>query len=255
MFKDSEKIRAAIFDVDGTLLNSTPMWNKLTFAFAEKMGIAAPDDLFRTLNSLSLEQCAKYYHDVLHVEGTVEEIHEGIIALAREGYAKEVPEITGAAAFLKALSERHIPAAVATASDIASLRPAFDRLDMSPYISVIESCTTIGKSKEHPDIYLKCAADLKAAPHETVVFEDALYAAKTAKAAGFSVIGVLSEAVEPHSASKALRPLHHRLHSAFGRAFAARRPIKTVKRTVLFWEQNRRTQPCHAKLCFDDINF
>ena len=34
-----------------------------------------------------------------HVEGTVEEIHEGIIALAREGYAKEVPEITGAAAF------------------------------------------------------------------------------------------------------------------------------------------------------------
>ena len=180
MFKDSEKIRAAIFDVDGTLLNSTPMWNKLTFAFAEKMGIAAPDDLFRTLNSLSLEQCAAYYHDVLHVEGTVEEIHEGIIALAREGYAKEVPEITGAAAFLKALSERHISAAVATASDIASLRPAFDRLDMSPYISVIESCTTIGKSKEH----------------ETVVFEDALYAAKTAKAAGFSVIGVLSEAVE-----------------------------------------------------------
>ena len=65
------------------------------------MGIAAPDDLFRTLNSLSLEQCAAYYHDVLHVEGTVEEIHEGIIALAREGYAKEVPEITGAAAFLK----------------------------------------------------------------------------------------------------------------------------------------------------------
>lgn len=122
MFKDSEKIRAAIFDVDGTLLNSTPMWNKLTFAFAEKMGIAAPDDLFRTLNSLSLEQCAAYYHDVLHVEGTVEEIHEGIIALAREGYAKEVPEITGAAAFLKALSERHIPAAVATASDIASLK-------------------------------------------------------------------------------------------------------------------------------------
>ena len=91
MFKDSEKIRAAIFDVDGTLLNSTPMWNKLTFAFAEKMGIAAPDDLFRTLNSLSLEQCAKYYHDVLHVEGTVEEIHEGIIALSA-CLAGEIPD-------------------------------------------------------------------------------------------------------------------------------------------------------------------
>ena len=112
-----------------------------------------------------------------------------------------MPVITGAAAFLKALSERHIPAAVATASDIASLRPAFDRLDMSPYISVIESCTTIGKSKEHPDIYLKCAADLKAAPHETVVFEDALYAAKTAKAAGRQ-LGILS-----HIIAQAIRTL------------------------------------------------
>ena len=107
MFKDSEKIRAAIFDVDGTLLNSTPMWNKLTFAFAEKMGIVAPDDLFRTLNSLSLEQCAAYYHDVLHVEGTVEEIHEGIIALAREGYAKEVPDHRRGGVFKSALRAPH----------------------------------------------------------------------------------------------------------------------------------------------------
>lgn len=90
-------------------------------------------------------------------------------------------------------------------------------------------------------------------------FEDALYAAKTAKAAGFSVIGVLSEAVEESdriALQKLCDPLHHRLHSAFGRAFARPEgPIKTVKRAVLFWEQNRRTQPCHAKLCFDDINF
>lgn len=196
MFKDSEKIRAAVFDVDGTLLNSSPMWRSLTFVYAEKLGINAPADLFRTLNSLSLEQCAAYYRDVLGVKKSYEEILNGIIDLAREGYAESVPEITGAAAFLKALSERHIPAAVATASDIASIKPAFARLDMLPYITTIESCTTVGKSKEHPDVYLKCAADLGAAPHETVVFEDALYAAKTAKAAGFSVIGVLSEAVE-----------------------------------------------------------
>ena len=195
MFKDSEKIRAAIFDVDGTLLNSTPMWNKLTFAFAEKMGIAAPDDLFRTLNSLSLEQCAAYYHDVLHVEGTVEEIHEASSHSPARATPKKCPRSRRGGVFKSALRAPH-SRSVATASDIASLRPAFDRLDMSPYISVIESCTTIGKSKEHPDIYFKCAADLKAAPHETVVFEDALYAAKTAKAAGFSVIGVLSEAVE-----------------------------------------------------------
>ena len=52
MFKDSEKIRAAIFDVDGTLLNSTPMWNKLTFAFAEKMVPHPKQPLARTVRGI-----------------------------------------------------------------------------------------------------------------------------------------------------------------------------------------------------------
>ena len=190
LFRVPHRIRAAIFDVDGTLVDSMPMWNRITYDYAEFKGVYAPPGLSKTLNEMCLEQCAAYYRDVLGVEGTIDTIVAEIVGMAREKYRTSVPEITGAADFLQALHTRGIRTAVATASDLDSLRPAFARLHMAEHIDVMESCTTIGKSKESPDIYLKCAADLGARPEECVVFEDALYAVRTAKKAGFAVVGL-----------------------------------------------------------------
>lgn len=184
------RIRAVIFDVDGTLLDSMPMWNSITYDYAALKGVAAPPGLSKTLNSLCLEQCAAYYRDMLGVPGTIEAIMAEIVDQARERYRTVVPEIPGAAAFTAALKSRGIHTAIATASDIRSLWPALERLSIAPNIDMAESCTTIGKSKESPDIYLKCASDFGASPAECVVFEDALYAVRTAKEAGFSVVGV-----------------------------------------------------------------
>ena len=190
LFRMPHRIRAAIFDVDGTLLNSMPMWNRITYDYADFKGVDAPPGLSKKLNELCLEQCAAYYRDVLGVEGTIDTIVAEIVGMAQERYRTSVPEIPGAAEFLHTLHTRGIHTAVATASDLDSLRPAFARLNMASYIDTMESCTTIGKSKESPDIYLKCAADFGARPEECVVFEDALYAVRTAKKAGFAVVGV-----------------------------------------------------------------
>lgn len=184
------KIRAVIFDADGTLVDSMPMWNGITYEYAQFKGVYAPPGLSKTLNALCLEQCAAYYRDVLGVSGTVDSIMAEIVDLAKERYRTSVPEIAGAADFAAALKSRGIHTAVATASDLETLWPALERLSIAPNIDVAESCTTIGKSKEWPDIYLKCAADFGAAPEECVVFEDALYAVRTAKKAGFFVVGV-----------------------------------------------------------------
>lgn len=190
-FKESiHRIRAAIFDVDGTLLNSMPMWNNITYDYAASKGVYAPPGLSKIMNQLCLEQCAEYYKENLGVTGTIEEIVAEVVEMSKEKYRDEVPEIEGAAAFLQALKARNIHTALATASDIQTLWPALERLHMADYLDMAESCTTIGKSKESPDIYLKCAADFGAKPEECVVFEDALYAVRTAKKAGFSVVGI-----------------------------------------------------------------
>lgn len=190
-FQDAaRRIRAVIFDADGTLVDSMPMWNRITYDYADFKGVYAPPGLSKKLNAMCLEQCAAYYREELGVSGSIGDIVAEIVGMAREKYRTQVPEIPGAADFVRVLHERGIRTAVATASDLESLRPALERLGILPYIDVMESCTTIGKSKESPDIYIKCAADFGAEPEDCVVFEDALYAVRTAKKAGFSVVGV-----------------------------------------------------------------
>ena len=182
-------IRCAIFDADGTLLDSMPMWRDITYEYAAQKGIDAPAGLHNTLNRLSLEQCAEYYQG-LGVAGTVEEIAQELSQCALEGYRTRVPEKPHAGEFLRLLQEDHIHIAVATASNREGVLAALRRLGMLPLVEEFATCTEVGKSKEHPDVYLRCAESFGAAPEESVVFEDSAYAIRTAKAAGFPVVAV-----------------------------------------------------------------
>lgn len=182
-------IRCCIFDADGTLLDSMPMWRDITYAYAESKGIAAPEGLHNTLNRLSLEQCAQYYRQ-LGVPGELPQIVEELGAFALEGYRTQVREKPGAGEFLKLLWENRIPIAVATASNQEGVSLALERLGMLPLVSFFVTCTQVGRSKEHPDIFLHCGEEFGASPQECVVFEDSAYAIRTAREAGFPVVAV-----------------------------------------------------------------
>lgn len=182
-------IRCCIFDADGTLLDSMPMWRDITYEYAEQKGVHAPEGLHRTLNRLSLEQCAEYYQ-TLGVKGSVEQIAKELAACAVEGYRTKVEEKPHARQFLELLKENRIPIGVATASNREGVLLALERLGMLPLVDCFATCGEVGKSKEHPDIFLYCAEKLGGKPEESVVFEDSAYAIRTAKNAGFPVVAV-----------------------------------------------------------------
>ena len=182
-------IRCCIFDADGTLLDSMPMWRDITYAYAQSKGVTAPDGLHHTLNRMSLEQCAQYYH-TLGVPGSLEQIVQELAQFAREGYRTQVAEKPGACDFLKLLWENRIPIAVATASNQEGVSLALERLGMLPLVSYFATCGQVGRSKEHPDIFLRCGEEFGARPEECVVFEDSAYAIRTARKAGFPVVAV-----------------------------------------------------------------
>ena len=156
-------IRCCIFDADGTLLDSMPMWRDITYVYAESKGITAPEGLHNTLNRLSLEQCAQYYQQ-LGIPDSVSQIVAELGEFALEGYRTKVPEKPGAGEFLKLLWENRIPIAVATASNEEGVRLALERLGMLSRVSFLTTCTQVGKSKEHPDIFLRCAEEFGASP-------------------------------------------------------------------------------------------
>lgn len=191
-------IRCAIFDVDGTLLDSMPMWNQLPTRFAREKGVNLPAGAHRQLNALSLEECAAYFQN-LGVPGTVTRILEEIVDCSRQGYREIVGEKPHATAFLKRLKEEGLFLAVATASDLEAIMPALDRLGMTPYLDFFRTCSQVGKGKDHPDIFLECAGHFSCAPEECVVFEDSLHAIHTARKAGFVTVALRDDSDEDPS--------------------------------------------------------
>ena len=89
------------------------------------------------------------------------------------------------------LAERGIPMAAATSSPRTHVTRALERLGLLPYLQAVFTTGEVGVSKHEPVIYHLAAEALGTAPAETLVFEDSLYALKTAKAAGFRTVGVL----------------------------------------------------------------
>ena len=100
------------------------------------------------------------------------------------------PPKDGAAALLAALTARGVKLAAATSSPREHVTRALERLGLLGYFTRLFTTAEVGVSKHEPTIYLLAAEALHAAPAETLVFEDSLYALKTAKAAGFYTIGV-----------------------------------------------------------------
>lgn len=185
-------IKCVIFDADGTLLDSMGMWRDITYEFAEEKGVAAPEGLHRTMNRLSMEQCADLYRE-LGVPGSTEEVVAQLAEWSIGGYRGRVGEKPRAGEFVRLLAENGIQAAVATASLAEGVEAALERLGMRPFIKRIITCTEVGRGKDHPDIFLRCAEEFGARPGECVVFEDSAYAMETAKKAGFPVVAVEDE--------------------------------------------------------------
>lgn len=182
-------IKCAIFDADGTLLDSMEMWRDITYEYAQEKGVAAPEGLHHTMNRLSLEQCASLYRE-MGVPGDIEQVVGELAACAYNGYCTRVGEKPRAAEFMGLLAGNGIKVAVATASQEQGVRVALGRLGMLPYVDLLVTCTQIGKGKDHPDIFLYCARQFGAEPGECVVFEDSAYAMETAKKSGFPVVAV-----------------------------------------------------------------
>ena len=186
-------IRGAIFDVDGTLLDSSAVWDDAGAKYLATLGITAEAGLGRKLFTMSLDEGAAYMKDTYHLQQSREEIFTGVLQVVEDFYYHEAPLKEGAADFVYSLADRGIPMVIASSSKKEHITAALTRLGIKHYFRQIFTCNEVGIGKHNPKIFLEAAALLETAPEETWVFEDGLYAMKTAKAAGFHVLGVYDQ--------------------------------------------------------------
>ncbi len=182
----------AIFDMDGTLLDSMAYWRNLGADYLKMQGIAVPEDLNERTRPMTLEESAAYFREELGVTGTVPEIVDRIYSLIVDNYRYRIQAKPGVAEFLAKMKEQGVKMCIVTATFDYVAMPALDRLGLTPYFEFVMDCREYG-GKTRPDVYDAAAAKLGGDRTNTMVFEDAAYAVKTVHEAGYYVVAVEDE--------------------------------------------------------------
>ncbi len=185
------KITGAIFDMDGTLLNSMDYWAIVPTEYLLLKGITPKEDT----NRYFLEVGMKEWHKYQEIPYSFEEMSKDIYTLMEKYYLKDVKLKDGALDMLKRLKSKGVKMCLATATDKYMVEKVLTRLGIKDYFLTIFTPKDVGKGKRFPLIYEKALEFLGTDKETTYVFEDAYYAINTCYQNGFKVVGVYDKNV------------------------------------------------------------
>jgi len=181
-------LKGAIFDVDGTLLDSMSLWAGMGEGYLRSLGYLPKENLTETFKGFSLYQSACYYREHYGVPLSVEEIIAGVNARVEQQYREVVQAKPGLKDFLSRLQEKGLRMCIATATDRYLVEAALERCGLLGFFSEIFTSGEVGVGKSEPLIYRRALEHLGTAKEQTLIFEDALFAGQTASQTARSLI-------------------------------------------------------------------
>ncbi|WP_295907433.1 HAD family phosphatase [uncultured Bifidobacterium sp.] len=180
--------KAAIFDLDGTLLDSMGVWKEIDQRFFARRNIPMPDDYASVVASMQTDAIARYTIDRFHLDECPDELVEEWNEDALLLYATAVQPKPHALDYLNALRASGASLAVATSLPPRLRRAALKHAGMTDCFDQVCSVADVKSiGKEEPEIYLLASRMLGVAPDHCTVFEDLLVAVDSAKRAGMKV--------------------------------------------------------------------
>ena len=169
-----KNIEGAVFDLDGTLLDSSWVWEKVDEKFLGDRGFQVPDDYVDEISPLGAERAAVYTIERFGLNEDKDDIVREWIEMAKKEYATEVVCKPYAKEFLEELHKLNIKMAVATSSDRELFMKTLEREGILKYFQKIVTVDEVERGKGYPDIYEEAARRIKVNPHKCLVFEDIL---------------------------------------------------------------------------------
>lgn len=189
--------RGAIFDMDGTLVDSMWIWKDLAQRFLEKKNIASPPGLSNRFKNMTFESSSVYLAQNFPLHMTPEEIRREWTDMVYRCYEKELFLKQGALEYLQRLRRENVKLALLTSNFRESCEACLRLNRITDLFDSILTSDELGQSKQQPEIYRKAAERLAVPPESCMVFEDILVAVQSAKKAGMMVTAVEDAASLP----------------------------------------------------------
>lgn len=183
-------IRAIIFDMDGVIIDSEPLWEKTERILLGRKGIEYNPTYRDKIVGLNQNDSGRLLRETFNLIETVEEIVAGRIEILLGLYERELELVSGLQPLLKELRESGFLLALASSSPLRVINFVLDRFSLRGFFSAVVSGDTIPLGKPHPNIYIHTATNLGVEPRECVVIEDSINGVKSARGAGMVCIAV-----------------------------------------------------------------
>lgn len=183
----------AIFDLDGTLIDSMWIWEKVIFEFLDKYNCKYDINIAEEIAYMTFEISSSYLKKLYSLPQSCEEIMAEWISMSENYYKNIIKPKKGVREYLEYLKANNIKTAIATACPKYLCEAVLKANDLAKYFETIVYAEEVGKSKEEPDVYIETMNRLSAKVNECMLYEDILVALNTAHDIGLKVTIVEDE--------------------------------------------------------------
>ena len=184
------RLEGAIFDMDGTLLDSMHVWKNYGAEYLKGKGIFPKKSLRERLTPLTLTQAAEVFRSDFGVKDPVNTIERDVNKLVEDEYFHKVLPKDGVPEMLRAFKDAGVKMCIATATDRYLVEAAMERTGLAEFFCGIFTCGEVGSGKTEPEIFERALKLLGTSKERTAVFEDSWYAMETAQNAGFPIVAI-----------------------------------------------------------------